>query len=81
MSEGIDKCIHLQQFMECQIEIMRDNIDGHKWFNGIPNENEAYADFIKKYGWLIREMYCGKICQNSSDCNIYKEMMKKKKKG
>lgn len=71
-----EKCNKLRELLECQTDIIKRHLDRHKWFNEISGENEGVADFITKYGWLMRELYCGYSCQSRDNCNLkMKEVM------
>lgn len=63
-------CQKLQDILQIQLEIIQRHIDKHKWFRGIKNEDEAVLDFIDKYGFIMREFYCSRICDNRFDCEI-----------
>lgn len=78
-----EKCEHLKEFMKCQMEVIQRHIDEHKWLNQIPDPNIAVSDFIKRYGWIMREMYCMYSCPDKDNCDLPKvtlETNKKKKK-
>ena len=61
-----DKCQCLSDFMKAQREIISRHLDEHKWLRHIEDREEAVSTFINDYGFLIREMFCTKIC-----CNTY----------
>jgi hypothetical protein len=65
-----EQCIHLTELLQCEIEIMERHLARHKWFNSIPNESEGIADFVEKYGWLMRELYCGYACPDRDKCDL-----------
>jgi len=73
-----NNCIHLQEFMTAQQEIMQKHIDAHKWLRGIPNEHEAIIDFANDYAWLMREMFCRYGCPDKDKCVISMELKKEK---
>lgn len=62
------KCTNLSKFLQTEIEIIEKHIDKHKWFNHIENKDEAIADFILKFGWLMRDYYCRFICPHFNEC-------------
>jgi hypothetical protein len=64
------QCDHLAEFLKCEIEIIKRHLEKHKWYNSIPGENEGIADFIEKYGWLMRELYCGYTCPDRATCKL-----------
>ena len=63
-------CEHLREFLDAEIAVIKKHIANHKWFNQISDENEGVMDFIKKYGWLMREMYCNFSCPLRDKCKI-----------
>ena len=64
------QCAHLADFLRCEVDIIERHLARHKWYNKIPNEAEGIADFIQKYGWLMRELYCGYTCPDRASCNL-----------
>lgn len=56
--------------MQTQIEVINRHLDEHKYLRHIEDKNEALGSFIKDYGFLIREMYCTKICEQRNNCII-----------
>lgn len=67
-------CQRLSEFMKAQLEVVRKHLDEHKYLRRIEDSNEALDSFIKDYGWLIREMYCSKICSMREGCEIASQM-------
>ena len=53
VSQRTDKCIHLEELLKCQTDLIIKHLARHKWFNEIPDEADGVADFIEKYGWLM----------------------------
>lgn len=60
--------------MKAQLEVVKKHLDEHKYLRRIEDSNEALDSFIKDYGWLIREMYCSKICSVREDCEVASQM-------
>ena len=60
--------------MEAQLEVVRRHLDEHKYLRKIGDKDEALTSFINDYGWLIRELYCTKICELRDGCEIATEM-------
>lgn len=56
--------------MKTQLEVIGRHLDEHKYLRQIADKNEALDSFIRDYGWLIREMYCTKICERREGCQI-----------
>ena len=71
-----NSCQHLSEFMKTQVEIMKKHLDEHKYLRHIEDKEEAMASFITDYGWLMREMYCTKICNKKSECDIADKLHK-----
>jgi hypothetical protein len=65
-----DRCTHLRDLNAAQIVVIRRHIDEHKWFQHIADEEDAKLDFIEKFRWIMREVYCGFICCERFDCDI-----------
>ena len=63
-------CEKLQEILEIQLEIINRHIDKHKWFQKIESKDEAVRDFIEKYGFIMREFYCSRVCEKRFDCSI-----------
>jgi hypothetical protein len=63
-----DHCVHLKELLDVQATIIRRNIKDHKWFQRIADEQEAKDDFVKKFGGIMREVYCGHACVDRFDC-------------
>ena len=66
-------CDHLAEFVKLEFELIQKHIDAHKWFHHIPNLDAGIKDFIEKYGWLMRELYCGQICEKRHECKVNKK--------
>ncbi len=75
----MEKCSHLEDFLNEQRIIIYRHIDKHKYYNGIANREDAMNDFIKKYAWVMREMYCDKICPEKDNCEVYQSYLTKTK--
>ena len=69
----ITQCVRLKDILDAQIEIIERHIDQHKWFHRFQNRDEAIADFIEKYGFIMREFYCSRICEDRFDCEIARQ--------
>lgn len=67
-------CKQLDKFMKAQLEVVKRHLSEHKYLRKIGDSNEALESFIKDYGWLIRELYCTKICNMRDECQIAEEL-------
>ena len=56
--------------MQTQIEVINRHLDEHRYLRRIEDKNEAISSFVTDYGFLIREMYCTKICGQRDSCEI-----------
>ena len=65
-----EPCVHLVEFLRCEMDVMERHLANHKWFNKIPDEADGIADFISKYGWLMRDLYCRYACELRSTCTV-----------
>lgn len=63
------ECNHLQELAVAEIDVIKRHLKEHKWFQHIANDEDAIRDFIEKYGWLMREMYCEYACPDRDKCN------------
>ncbi len=70
----VKACSHIEEILKAQIDIIERHVDQHKWFHHIENRDEAIADFIEKYGFIMREFYCARICEERFNCEIAREL-------
>ena len=64
------KCTRLREFVFVQIDIIKRHLDKHKWYNGIADETTGTVDFVRKYGWLMRDVYCHHVCDRATECPL-----------
>ena len=62
------ECSRIKDILEAQIDIIERHVDDHKWFQQIEDRNEAIRDFIEKYGFIMREFYCSRVCEKRFGC-------------
>jgi hypothetical protein len=67
-------CQRLSDFMKTEMEVIQKHLDEHKYLRGMDDKGAALASFINDYGWLIRELYCTKICDQKNICEISMRM-------
>ena len=67
-------CNHLSDFVRTETAIISKHLDEHSYLRHIDGRTEALASFIHDYGWLMRELYCTKICKDSSTCQIARNL-------
>lgn len=68
------KCLHLTAFMKTQMDVIQKHLDEHKFLRQMESSDEALESFIHDYGWLIRELYCTRICEFAKGCAIAAEL-------
>jgi len=66
-------CKELIDLMEEHVKLINRNLEGHKYFQYI--ENDATIDFINKYSWIMKEVYCGR-CSKNQACESYDSYLK-----
>lgn len=71
----ITYCTKLKDFLKVQRQVINKHIERHMWFQHIPDQNTAIADFNDKYGWLMRELFCGQMCPSRKECQLAKEFL------
>lgn len=64
----------MEELLNEQMMVISRHIDKHKWYKGIAKKEDAIKDFIDKYAWMMREMYCD-LCPTSKDCVTYKNYL------
>jgi hypothetical protein len=72
---NLDFCDRVKDLLQVESRVIKRHIDRHKWFQHIRDKNEAVKDFIEKYGWLMREVYCENMCSKKDTCKVYKKVM------
>jgi hypothetical protein len=63
-----EKCVHLADFLNTEMAIIRRHLDEHIFLRHLGSKNEAIQSFINDYGWLMRELYCTKVCADREQC-------------
>lgn len=63
-----NRCNRVKEFCLEQMELIREHLNAHKWYNGIEHDEEAIVDFANKYAWIMREVYCSSICKLRCKC-------------
>jgi len=64
------RCERLKDLLNCETRIIQKHIDEHKWLQKIPDYNTGVSDFVTKYGWLMRELFCGYACEDRENCHL-----------
>lgn len=68
-------CINLRRLNEVQTSILQKHLAVHNWYNHIPDEFDGISDFINKYAWCFREVFCRTACPYNKDCNVYNTLV------
>ena len=45
------------ELIELKLHVIKHDIKTHKWLNKISNYEDAVRDFLKRFGWVIYEVY------------------------
>jgi hypothetical protein len=75
MCEKLEHCVHLREFLQAQKNILQRHIDEHKWCRQITDDEDGKTDFIKEFGWLMRELFCGHACPDRFNCKIAEDYL------
>ena len=70
MMNTTTQCQCLSEFMKTQRDVISKHLDEHKYLRHITDKNEALSSFIEDYGWLMKEMFCTRICERHLTCEI-----------
>ena len=68
------QCQCFRDFMKTQLDVVSKHLDEHKWLRHIEDKNEALSSFIADYGWLMRELYCTRICEHRTTCEVAQQL-------
>lgn len=63
-------CTNLKNLLFVERQVIEDNIDYHAWCNKIEDKTLAKVDFIDKYGWIMKTVYCKGVCPHSATCEL-----------
>jgi len=63
-------CRHIDKILKLERAIIQDHIAKHKWCNHIKETDKAIVDFVHKFAWLMREIYCGSMCPYKEECAV-----------
>jgi len=71
------ECKHLNDIIKAEIPIVMRHLQEHKWYHHIEDDTKAQIDFIDKYGFIMREFYCGYVCPGRKDCELAQKYLPK----
>lgn len=72
----LHECIKVVELLNIEKKVIERHIDEHKWLNHIKDSTEGMIDFIEKFGWIMKEMYCEGTCDKKDTCEIYQRICK-----
>ena len=70
----VKACRHMSELMKTEMSVIHKHLDEHIYLRRIDNKTDALTSFINDYAWLIRELYCTKICQERATCPMAVEL-------
>lgn len=56
------------------MDVVSKHLEEHKYLRSMGDKQEALGSFINDYGWLIRELYCTRICEHRNECEIAQQL-------
>ncbi len=68
-------CNHLRDLLKEEKIIIERHFGEFMNRKHVGDGNEAKKQFIKEYGWIMREMYCD-LCPDKKNCDAYEETKK-----
>ena len=66
----MEGCKHLNDIVNAEMPIIKEHLQSHKWYQHIETDTKAQIDFIEKYGFIMREMYCRYVCVDRKTCEL-----------
>lgn len=69
-------CVNLKGLLSVEYEIIQNNIEYHAWCNQFEDKEQAKIDFIRKYGWIMKEVFCKGVCPYRESCDLVKSLNK-----
>jgi hypothetical protein len=70
----VEKCTELDKLLKAEIDIIKKHLSRHKYFQHITDEQLATIDFAKKYGWIMKELFCINCCTKRNSCQHAKDL-------
>lgn len=67
-------CMHLKELLDAEKIIINRHFEEHKKKYNIEDKNLVVADFISKFGWIMKEIYCESACPYKNNCEIFKDL-------
>jgi len=69
-------CTHLKELLKEEAEVITRHLEEFMGHKHIGDGDKAKSEFIKEYGWIMREMYCD-FCPDKEGCDAYEETKRK----
>ena len=63
-----ERCEYIQEILLIERDIIEQHSPAHQRYNGIQDEYDALVDFVSKYAWIMREVFCGVMCSHRDTC-------------
>lgn len=64
-------CIKLKELLTAESKIINRHLEDHKIKNNIKDKNIAISDFINKFAWVMKEIYCENVCEENCKCDVF----------
>lgn len=71
-------CNKLSELLQVESNVIKRHLSEHAWCNHIPDPSAAIIDFINRFGWVMKEMFC-EMCDNHHRCCVYAGIKEKYK--
>ena len=72
----MDKCIRLIDLLEEERVIIKRHIKKHQYYTHEADIDKAVIDFIGRYGFVMREAYCDRVCPERKECEAYQQYLR-----
>jgi len=74
--DKFENCCHLKDILKVERSLILKHVANHRWYNQFNNDQETIVDFIHKYAWLMREVFCTYMCKYRHTCSASDEFKK-----
>ena len=64
----MEKCTNLKGLVCLEVKLIEKYID--KFDYAVTDRNTAAAEFVTKYAWLVKVIFCNSICEYRDQCKI-----------
>ncbi len=66
----MEKCTNLKGLVCLEIKLIEKYIA--KCDFAVTDRNTAASEFVTKYAWLVKDIFCNSICEYRNECKIKK---------